>query len=337
MGQLIRPGTGRHWDGNLGLRARESLVSRLDLRDGLDIGVTIQRPLGTVVSIAGQYWPSAPNVSVRFTTGNDAGSATIAANGNLTGTITVGGSEPIGSDPIIVTAGATTVTIPFSVNAAVTFSPNGGSGSMVPELANTPTVLSTNAFTRAGFTFTGWNTASDGSGAAYADGATYAFTADTTLYVQWVANTHTVTFDGNGGSGSMVPELANTSTVLSTNAFTRAGFTFTGWNTASDGSGVAYADGATYAFTADTTLYVQWVANTHTVTFDGNGGSGSMVPELANTSTVLSTNAFTVRASRSRAGTLRATVVARRMRMAQPMRLLPTRRCMPSGWLIPTP
>jgi uncharacterized repeat protein (TIGR02543 family) len=48
---------------------------------------------------------------------------------------------------------------------------------------------------------------------------------------------------------------------LSNNVFTRAGYTFTGWNSASDGSGNAYADGAPYSFAASVTLYAQWRAN----------------------------------------------------------------------------
>ena len=53
---------------------------------------------------------------------------------------------------------------------------------------------------------------------------------------------------------------------LTTNTFTRTDYTFSGWNTAASGSGTAYADGATYAFSADVTLYAQWMAPAPTVT-----------------------------------------------------------------------
>ena len=54
----------------------------------------------------------------------------------------------------------------------------------------------------------------------------------------------TVTFDANGGSGVMnsLTAASNVSTSLTSNVFTRSGFTFTGWNTAADGTGTAYAD-----------------------------------------------------------------------------------------------
>ena len=70
-----------------------------------------------------------------------------------------------------------------------------------------------------------------------------------------------VTFNSNGGSGAMSDQSASTATALSANAFTRSGYTFAGWNTAADGSGTAYADGASYAFSSSVTLYAQWTAS----------------------------------------------------------------------------
>jgi uncharacterized repeat protein (TIGR02543 family) len=67
----------------------------------------------------------------------------------------------------------------------VSFLPNGGSGSMADEVHNAPAALTANSFTRAGFVFTGWNTAVNGSGTGYADQANYPFDADATLYAQW--------------------------------------------------------------------------------------------------------------------------------------------------------
>jgi hypothetical protein len=70
---------------------------------------------------------------------------------------------------------------------------------------------------------------------------------------------YTVTFNGNGNDGgSMSNQTESSSTALTSNAFTLTGCTFIEWNTASDGSGTAYADGATYDFLVDATLYAQW-------------------------------------------------------------------------------
>ena len=73
-------------------------------------------------------------------------------------------------------------------------------------------------------------------------------------------NTYTVAFNNNNGSGTMTSQVAAAATALTTNTFTNAGYHFTGWNTETDGSGTAYADGASYSFTADVTLYAQWRA-----------------------------------------------------------------------------
>ena len=85
---------------------------------------------------------------------------------------------------------------------------------------------------------------------------------------------YTVTFNGNGStSGTMANETNSAPTALSTNTFTRSGYSFTGWNTAANGTGTAYADGASYPFSASATLYAQWsaVVTSYTVTFNGNG------------------------------------------------------------------
>lgn len=72
----------------------------------------------------------------------------------------------------------------------------------------------------------------------------------------------TVTFEANGSTeypveGTMEAQTvtANTETALNENTFTREGYNFTGWNTAADGTGTSYADGATVNLTENTTLY----------------------------------------------------------------------------------
>ena len=86
----------------------------------------------------------------------------------------------------------------------------------------------------------------------------------------WIKNTpliYTVTYNGNtntGGTGptdgsspytggSTVTILGNTGTLL------KGGYTFSGWNTAADGSGTSYSQGNTFTINANTTLYARWV------------------------------------------------------------------------------
>jgi uncharacterized repeat protein (TIGR02543 family) len=76
----------------------------------------------------------------------------------------------------------------------------------------------------------------------------------------YVAPSKTVTFNANSGEGVMANQTASTATALTANSFTRSGHSFTGWNTAANGTGTAFADAASFAFTADQTLYAQWAA-----------------------------------------------------------------------------
>lgn len=94
------------------------------------------------------------------------------------------------------------VTINWTVPSIVTFNSNGGTGSMSNQTANTATALTSNSFTRPGYTFAGWNTAANGSGTAYADGASYSFSSSTTLYAQWTCNSGTYT-GATGGNWSL--------------------------------------------------------------------------------------------------------------------------------------
>ena len=83
--------------------------------------------------------------------------------------------------------------------------------------------------------------------------------------VKYNVETFTVTYNSNGGSGTMTdsnsPYWTGSTVTTKTNTFTApTGFTFNGWNTAANGSGTAYAEGATFAISANTTLYAQWIA-----------------------------------------------------------------------------
>ena len=84
------------------------------------------------------------------------------------------------------------------------------------------------------------------------------------IIVSFKPATFTVTFNANGGTGSLTAQTASSPTNLSlfsTGTMAYAGHTFTGWNTLANGSGTAYADGASYPFASSTTLYAQWTAN----------------------------------------------------------------------------
>ena len=90
-------------------------------------------------------------------------------------------------------------------------------------------------------------------------------TGTATLYAQWQINTVTLTYDPQGGTGQPGNQTGNaTSNVtVSSTVPTRAGYTFTGWDTVADGSGTDYAGGATYTLpnSGTVTLYAQWTVD----------------------------------------------------------------------------
>ena len=102
------------------------------------------------------------------------------------------------------------------------------------------------------YTFTGWSP----EVVVAEEDATY-----TAQYSASARVFYTITFNANGGEGSMEPQRfeVGVDTALNTNAFTREGYKFIGWDTAADGSGATYADeGAILELTGDMTLYAQW-------------------------------------------------------------------------------
>lgn len=92
-------------------------------------------------------------------------------------------------------------------------------------------------------------------------------TGATTVTANYEANIYHVVFNSNGGEGEMASQEFTYGEVqnLSSNAFARAGYSFAGWATASDGP-VVYADGVEVSNLTDTTddvvLYAKWTLRT---------------------------------------------------------------------------
>lgn len=179
----------------------------------------------------------------------------------------------------------------------IAFDSNGGTGDMTTlEVEKGKSANASKCdFERDGYEFDGWNTQAGGGGTAYAEGESVTPTGNMTLYAQWIEEesepeTYVVTYDANGGTGSMDEEEVeegDTFTAASAD-FERDGYEFDGWNTQAGGNGTAYAEGETVKPTGDMTLYAQWaegesdsdpVSETYVVTYDGNGGTGSMYDE----------------------------------------------------------
>ena len=130
--------------------------------------------------------------------------------------------------------------------------------------------------TRADYNFVGWFTAQTGGDEI---NLTDLATETRTVYARWSASSYIITYNANGGTGSMTSQTvtAGGSVTLRPNAFTRDHYTFQGW-AVSSGGGVAYADEATINnVNANITLYAVWQAlPSYTVSYNANGGTGSI-------------------------------------------------------------
>ena len=135
---------------------------------------------------------------------------------------------------------------------------------------------------RSGYTFEGWYKTSSLSGTPISK-ITSDFTGDLTLYAKWKANTYTVVFDPNGGSGSQRTQAMtyDRQAVLTANSFRKDGSAFVGWSTNPSASAYEYADrqsvmNLTASAGETVTLYAVWSTNAYVVVFDANGGVGDM-------------------------------------------------------------
>ena len=212
------------------------------------------------------------------------GTAT-ALNGATQEHYTFGGwyRTPSCSGTQVSSLGATEVTKDITLYAKWTEAPNTyaitydkgayGTGSIAAgeKTHDVSFTLSSEKFTRTGYTQTGWST-SDGGAKAYELGGSYTANAAITLYPFWTIDTYAITYNkGANGTGNIAAgeKTYGVAFTLSSEKFTRDGYTQTGWST-SDGGAKAYDLGGSYTANAAITLYPFWV-KTYTITWKVDG------------------------------------------------------------------
>ena len=132
---------------------------------------------------------------------------------------------------------------------------------------------------RTGYVFAGWADNANRTGRIYVSGDTYTVsTSDINFWAAWTPNTYTITYDVNGASGtpsknsdsytvgSSVARLALVGTMA------KSGYNFGGW--ATQAVGTAMSDSFTVA--ANTTLFAQWTIASFTLTYNLDGGTGTV-------------------------------------------------------------
>lgn len=156
----------------------------------------------------------------------------------------------------------TSYTIPKLPSYTVSYNANGGTGapsSQTKWYGKTLTLSSTKP-TRTGYTFLGWSTSSTATSATWAAGGSYTTNASDVLYAVWKANTYTVSYNANGGSGapSAQTKTYGVALTLSSTKPTRTNYNFKGWGTSASSTTVSYAAGASYTSNSAITLYAVW-------------------------------------------------------------------------------
>ena len=163
--------------------------------------------------------------------------------------------------------------------------------------------LSANGFTREGYTFIGW-IRNIGDSVAYQPDMSIRVSGNstTTVYAKWiqtpVSYTHTLQFDAQGGTGTMAGLTVTDNIVgaslitLPACTYTKEGYTFSGWRIIGGTylNNNSYVDIDGFVLQPDDTIMVksntvalaiaQWESTgatyTHTITYDPNGGIGTM-------------------------------------------------------------
>ncbi|MBU9110771.1 InlB B-repeat-containing protein [Bifidobacterium longum] len=200
--------------------------------------------------------------------------------------------------------GIVTMVAQWSANEAhIRYNPNppagkttGGQGTpnWDGHTGDTP-AIGGNGWTIDGYTFAGWATSPDGSGARYAPGARWTANGTLTLYAQWTPGQASLTYDGNGATGGKTdPQTGKTDEKINVrdNGFTRDGYTFVTWNTQADCKGNAVKPNSEWTLQGSSTLYACWAGNAQTLTYHGNGATGgNTAAQSGKTGDELTTNA----------------------------------------------
>ena len=212
---------------------------------------------GSVVTI------SNPTKTVTVTGNANGTGATVGSNTSKAQTFSGWTSTTVGSNAKTGTS-ATPSTVWSGSSTKNTYFRNLRESGTVTMVANwTAVSFNLPTVTKAGYTCT-WNTASNGSGTSYASGASYTpsttASSSVTLYAVCTANTYTVSYDANGGSGapSSQRKIYGVTLTLSSTVPTREGYTFLGWSTSRTATSATYKAGENYTVNANLTLYAVW-------------------------------------------------------------------------------
>lgn len=203
------------------------------------------------------------NTAASSGSGSLTGTYSISGNGAATKTITVTFRNFNNDNGDSATKNVTfSVNVPAWTSYTISYNANGGSGAPGNQTKwkDQTLTLSSAKPIRTGYSFLGWSTSSTATSATYSAGGSYTANAGTTLYAVWKANTYSVTYDANGGTGAPGSQTKTHDKALTLSSVkpTRANYNFKGWGTSASATTVAYAAGASYTKNAAIKLYAIW-------------------------------------------------------------------------------
>ena len=252
--------------------------------------VTLNRQSGTggSSSITATYASAMPSITLPTRNGYDFGGYFTSTGGGGTKYYNADGSSAKNWDK---TSGTTLYAYWTAATYTITVNLDGGEG-----VSNSSYTFSTSAQTvtldaptKEGKDFAGYivtTQPTSGTITVAGDNVTLNIPANTygnfAVTAQWSDGTYTITYNANGGSTS-APSSQNpgvgVAVTLATYSGTKTGYTFTGWNTNSSGTGAHYDAGGEYtpsvAKDGTLALFAEWTVNSHTLTWDFNGGTAT--------------------------------------------------------------
>ena len=203
------------------------------------------------------------NTAASSGSGSFTGTYSISGNGAATKTITVT-FRNFNDD----NGDSATKTVSFSVSVpawtsyTIKYNANGGSGAPGNQTKwkDQTLTLSGTKPTRTGYSFLGWSTSSSATSAAYSAGGSYTANSAATLYAVWKANTYTIKYNANGGSGAPGNQTKTYGVTLTLSSVkpVRTNYTFLGWSTSASATAPTYLAGGSYTTNAAATLYAVW-------------------------------------------------------------------------------
>lgn len=196
--------------------------------------------------------------------GSFTGTYSISGNGAATKTITVTFKNFNTDNGDSASKNVTfNVSVPAWTSYTVKYNANGGSGAPGSQTKwkDQTLTLSNTKPTRTGYSFVGWNNiSSTATEATHSAGGSYTTNASTTFYAVWKANTYTITYNANGGSGAPAKQTKTygKTLTLSSTIPTRTNYNFKGWSTSASATTATYAAGGSYTANSAATLYAVW-------------------------------------------------------------------------------